>query len=87
MRPTPVKLVPRHTQVSAASIVDSSGNPIPDYEKLPGTPIWQQAPDNSSLTVWLPPDAQALQGNWQTRPCNGLDVYVEQPKDVQQAVG
>jgi hypothetical protein len=74
-------------QVSAANVVDSSGNPHPGYTQLPGTPTWHQAPDSSGLTVWLPPDADSLQGNWQMRPCNGLDVYVEQPKDVQQAVG
>lgn len=60
---------------------------LTDYEGLPATPTWHRAPDSSVLRVWRPQDARMLPGNWQQNPCCGLDVYVDRPKDVQQAVG
>ena len=57
------------------------------YLSLPATPTWRKAADSSKLTVWLPPDGKGLPGNWQQRPCCGLDVYVARPQNEKEAVG
>jgi hypothetical protein len=75
-------------QVSSAAVLDGASlAPLPDYANLPAAPTWRKAPDASVLTVWLPADTKGLPGNWQTRPCCGLDVYLDKPQTVQAAVG
>jgi hypothetical protein len=78
----------RHVlQVSTAALLDGSGqSPLPDYAALPATPAWRKAADSSKLTVWLPPDSKGLPGNWQEKPCCGLDLYVERPQTMDQAI-
>lgn len=75
-------------QVSSAAVLDGTSlSPLPEYASLPATPTWRKAPDASCLTVWLPSDVKGLPGNWQTRPCCGLDVYLDKPQTVEAAVG
>lgn len=75
-------------QVSSASILRAGDMQlVPEYTCLPAMPTWHRAHDSSLLRIWLPPDYKAPPGNWQQKPCWGLDIYVDMPRDMQQAVG